>query len=154
MNELEYYYKNKISIQYTSVLGNNCHNNNTTKYIPYDNCDPQILKYLYINDIINLILVNKSLNNFIISTQIYSELIQIIKLPRNKILINCYKKGLINVLKNYHYLGGQNILFKHAIDYASQNGHVQILEWFKNTGFMFKYSNYAIDFASENGAAK
>ena len=26
-----------------------------------------------------------------------------------------------------------------AIDYASQNGHIAVLDWFKNSGFEFKY---------------
>ena len=37
-----------------------------------------------------------------------------------------------------------------AINWAS-NGHVAILEWFKNSGYEFKYTSYAIDWASNYG---
>ena len=38
-----------------------------------------------------------------------------------------------------------------AIIYASKNGHVQVLEWFKNSGYEFKYNKDAIMWASRNG---
>jgi hypothetical protein len=38
-----------------------------------------------------------------------------------------------------------------AINYASKNGHIQVLEWFKNSGYEFKYSDLAINHASLNG---
>ena len=38
-----------------------------------------------------------------------------------------------------------------AINTASENGHDQVLEWFKNSGYEFKYDKYAINYASENG---
>ena len=34
---------------------------------------------------------------------------------------------------------------------ASKNGHIPILEWFKNYGFTFKNVNWALFCASENG---
>ena len=39
----------------------------------------------------------------------------------------------------------------HAIDWASINGHLHILEWFKNSGFELKYTEHAIDRASASG---
>ena len=38
-----------------------------------------------------------------------------------------------------------------AIDFASNNSHIAILECFKNSGYEFKYTSNAIDWASENG---
>ena len=38
-----------------------------------------------------------------------------------------------------------------AINYASENGHIAILDWFKNSEFEFKYDEWAINYASENG---
>ena len=37
-----------------------------------------------------------------------------------------------------------------AIDYASKNGNLDILEWCKNNGLKLKYSENAIDNASIN----
>ena len=87
----------------------------------------------------------------------------------------CCKLGLINILKNMKYSISNDSIFwassnghvnilewlknsrlelkytSNAIDCASCNGHVNILEWFKNSGLEFKYSQWAIDDASENG---
>ena len=52
----------------------------------------------------------------------------------------------IFVIKNNKVLNKNNI-----INYASFNGHVQVLEWFKNSGYKFKYDKNAIYFASRNG---
>ena len=48
------------------------------------------------------------------------------------------------------YLGVLDYLYENNIIYwASQNGYVDILNWFKN--LEFKYTNWAIDHASQNG---
>ena len=101
----------------------------------------QLLKFLSVYDITILVSVNKSVYKLITSTQIYREIIQIIKKPKNKILKNCYEKGLLHILKNYSQ-NRLNILDRNydIINCASENGHVTILEWFKNSGLEFKYS--------------
>ena len=35
-----------------------------------------------------------------------------------------------------------------AINWASKNGHIAVLEWFKNSEYEFKYTDDAIDWAS------
>ena len=40
---------------------------------------------------------------------------------------------------------------KDIINNASKYGHVQVLEWFKNSGYEFKYDEIVIDYASRNG---
>jgi hypothetical protein len=49
--------------------------------------------------------------------------------------------------------GGGRLLYRNdnIVEYASKYGHVEVLEWFKNSGYEFKYSAYAITAASENG---
>ena len=44
--------------------------------------------------------------------------------------------------KRIHYI-------TNGLDIASKHGHTAILDWFKNSGFEFKYSKYAIDWASQ-----
>ena len=38
-----------------------------------------------------------------------------------------------------------------TMDWASNNGHIEVLNWWNNSGFESKYSQNAIDWASENG---
>lgn len=38
-----------------------------------------------------------------------------------------------------------------AMDYASKYGHINVLEWFKNSGMKMKYTHDSMNFASENG---
>ncbi len=42
-------------------------------------------------------------------------------------------------------------MHENAINMASEYGHVDVLEWFKNSGFEFRYSELAIKWASEKG---
>ena len=114
----------------------------------YDS-DIKLIKFLDLADIINLSIVNCSLNELVISSKIYPEIIQLKKIKKDNILICCYCKGLIQVLKNY-YRNGKNILTGCGLDLASASNHIIILDWFKNSGLKFKYSKSAIDLASEN----
>ena len=34
------------------------------------------------------------------------------------------------------------------------NGHIDVLNWFANSEYKFKYSNSTIDYAAENGARR
>ena len=54
--------------------------------------------------------------------------------------IETYQKFNLNILDNTYF-----------IDNASENGHVNVLDWWKSSGFDLEYSNDAIDYASENG---
>ena len=105
----------------------------------YDS-DIKLIKFLDLTDIINLSMVNSSLNELVIGSKIYPEIIQLKKVKKNNILIYCYRRGLIQVLKNYHRIG-KNILTGCGLDLASANNHTIILDWFKKSGFEFKYSN-------------
>jgi hypothetical protein len=53
----------------------------------------------------------------------------------------------IFVIQNNKVLNKNNI-----INYASRSGHVQVLEWFKNSGYKFKYDYYTpIYYACNSG---
>ena len=58
--------------------------------------------------------------------------------------------GHISVLDWFKNSGFEFRYSDNAIDWASENGHVRVLHWFKKSGFEFKYSNWAIDWASKN----
>ena len=66
--------------------------------------------------------------------------------------INCASENNhINILD---WLKDSDLEFEYtenAIDSASTNGHINILEWFKNSNLEFKYTDNAIDLASTNG---
>jgi hypothetical protein len=69
----------------------------------------------------------------------------------NNVINNACLNGHIHILE---WFKNTDFEFKYdngAIYYASGNGHIHILEWFKNSGFEFKYDEYAINNASENG---
>ena len=136
---------------------------------------------------VNLSILDKKSYILITDTPVYIELD---KLKNNKVKLWLgadnmfvidiyYRLGLINILKklkknNKYYISNRGmdwasrnghidilewyknseLNFRHtenAINYASGNGHINILRWFKNSGFEFKYTDYAIDWASENG---
>ena len=50
----------------------------------------------------------------------------------------------------YHKLGNNLKCHKNFINVASMYGHVKVLEWFKNSGYKFKYDDNAILWASFN----
>jgi hypothetical protein len=60
---------------------------------------------------------------------------------------------LIGNLNKLIELQQENFIFEYenAIDNASRGGHVHVLEWFKNSGYEFKYSKIAIRKVSANG---
>src|ERR1700761_9115935 len=109
-----------------------------------------LLSFLYITDIINFGQINRSINGIVQNSKIYNQIQQLKGTSKDEYLIECYKKGLLGVLKIYHY-NNINIFEKSGIEKASANGHIAVLNWFKNSGFEFKYTDYAIDQASLNG---
>jgi hypothetical protein len=69
-------------------------------------------------------------------------------LYKNNIIIEAYQYGHIQVLEWFKNSGYE---FKYdiwAFNNACQSGQVQILEWFKNSGYEFKYNEQAINFSS------
>ena len=59
--------------------------------------------------------------------------------------------GDVNVLEWFKNSDYEFEYCKYAINYASGNGHINVLEWFKNSDYEFKYDEEAINYASENG---
>ena len=58
--------------------------------------------------------------------------------------------GHIQVLEWFKNSGYEFKYSKNAIIWASKNKKIQVLEWFKNSGYEFKYSKYAINEACYN----
>src|ERR1700744_4006768 len=109
-----------------------------------------LLSFLNITDIINFGQINRSINGIIQNSKIYNQIHQLKGTSKDEYLIECYKKGLLDVLKIYHY-NNINIFEKSSIEKASANGHIDVLNWLKNNGFEFKYINDAINSASKKG---
>ena len=112
--------------------------------------DCYLLKFLFIADIASLKLVNNLLNKLITKTKINQQMMQLIGISKNKIMKKCYEQGLLKILKNYHQ-NNKNIIIQDGLEITSQNGHISVLDWFKNSGFEFKYDKWAINYASESG---
>src|SRR5437660_842245 len=92
-----------------------------TKNIDTEN---YLIEFLDVCSIFNYAKVSTMHYHFIKKNILYQQLIR-------------YKKRY----KNYDNL----------IDWTSQNGYLNILNWFKNSGLEFEYTNNAIDWASKNG---
>jgi hypothetical protein len=59
---------------------------------------------------------------------------------KNDIILNASQNGHIQVLE-WFKISGYNFKYgEYAIMHASSNGHIQVLEWFKNSGYEFKYN--------------
>src|SRR5687767_11057647 len=97
--------------------------------IGIEDCDNYLINYLPIIDIIHVSMVNNALAKLVRKSIIYLEFNQLNNVPKKDILEYCYKKGLINVLKNY-YNFGKNISTYFGIVYASENGHIGVLDWY------------------------
>ena len=61
-----------------------------------------------------------------------------------------YELGLINILKHFEK-NNKYFITNNGIDLASMNGHVCILDWFRNSNLEFKYTEHAVDWASKYG---
>jgi hypothetical protein len=70
---------------------------------------------------------------------------------RDEIINNACYNGHIQVLEWFKKSGYKFEYDKDAINNACENGHVQVLEWFKNSGYELKYFYKAINKASANG---
>ncbi len=110
--------------------------------INYD-VDYYLLKFLFLIDISNLRLVSRSLNELVIATKIFQQMISLAGIPgladteyikaNDKIMKKCYEKGFLKILKSYHR-NNKNIIINDGLNLASYNGHVAVLDWFKNSG--------------------
>jgi hypothetical protein len=71
-------------------------------------------------------------------------------LYKNNIIFNASHRGHIQVLEWFKNSGYNFEYDVYSINYASWKGHIQVLEWFKNSGYKFKYDENAITMASRN----
>ncbi len=72
-------------------------------------------------------------------------------LYKNYIINNASLYGHIQVLEWFKNSGYEFEYDEWAINYASKYGNIQVLEWFKNSGYEFKYNINAINYATING---
>ena len=75
---------------------------------------------------------------------------------KNEISVKNYKIKSFDILHktdlNIFVIENNKVLYKNDIIInASEYGHIQVLEWFKNSGYEFKYDENAIRTASRNG---
>ena len=105
---------------------------------------------------ISLSILNKKSYVLIINTSIYEELNKLKNYDTNlelnsKDIINIYYGlGLINLIKKLKK-NNEHFVSDNSINCAAENGHINILQWFKNSNLELKYSKKAINGASKNG---
>jgi hypothetical protein len=61
------------------------------------------------------------------------------------------KHGLLHILVKYKTLIKEMEWTDWSMDNASQSGHVDVLQWWKDSGLKMKWSNLSMDWASGNG---
>jgi hypothetical protein len=59
------------------------------------------------------------------------------------------ENGNVNCLEWWKNSGLELTYSSRALDSASMNGHINVLEWWLNSGLGLKYSNYSLDWASQ-----
>ena len=64
------------------------------------------------------------------------------------------ENGHANVLEWLQNIGYEFKVYNNAVNYASENGHVNVLEWWKNSGYELKYDERAINIASKYGCVE
>jgi hypothetical protein len=69
----------------------------------------------------------------------------------NDILFNASSNGNIEILEWFKNSSYEFKYDEDVIIWASYYGHTQVLEWFKNSGYEINYNNCEIYFASVNG---
>ena len=70
---------------------------------------------------------------------------------KNDIIMNACKNGNIQVLEWFKNCSYEFKYDEWAINHACKNGNIQVLEWFKNSGYEFKYSENTINQPSLKG---
>ena len=95
--------------------------------IDHSDLDIYLLNFLDIESILTLSLVSKTEHNLLTSNKFFIDLFHIVK-----------KETLTEFLKN-------------PIDLVCKYGSTIVLEWFKNSNYEFKSDEKAIDWASKNG---
>jgi hypothetical protein len=112
--------------------------------IPYDEPNLKIIKsFLFLRTNMFILKYTYHINNL----QDFKHLINI-----NDNLLIIIKIHNINIL-NWLHTSKYNLSYyvEQAINYASSNGHDNVLEWFKNSGYYFKFTKYTLYYASSNG---
>jgi hypothetical protein len=118
------------------------------------------LKNLNIDDVENLLKMDKNLSRLFIKNSCILGNIQILEWLKN----SCYEfkynfseiysasaYGHVQVLEWFKNSGYEFKYNETTITWASEKGQIEVLEWFKNSGYKFKYDTNAIDYASEYG---
>jgi hypothetical protein len=67
-----------------------------------------------------------------------------------KAIIKASKNGDVQFLEWFKNSGYEFKYNNNPIYYASRYGHIEVLEWFKNSGYEFKYNKFVIIYASYN----
>ena len=90
----------------------------------YPELNEYLLNFLDIRSILRLSIISKETNKLLLSQPFIKDIHKIVQIEN---------------IKNFD---------NEIVDLASKNGHIAVLEWFKNSEYEFKYTDDAIDWAS------
>ena len=124
--------------------------------LPVNDLNAYLLYFLDTKSILTLSAVSKEQQQVLLNIKLYTDIRFIstkesFRTFRTDIITISSKHGSISLLEWFKNSGYEFKYTFYAIDWASRNGHLRVLEWFKNSGYEFKYTSDAIDGASSKG---
>ena len=118
--------------------------------LPIYDLDIYLLNFLDIKSILILSSISKKHRDNFSNMKLYIDIKEILKkesfqsLIADTVCMAC-KYCSIALLEWFKNSGYEFKYTSDAIDSASENGHIAILQWFKNSGYEFKYTSNAIE---------
>ena len=96
-----------------------------------------LIHLLNLNSMHNYLQLSKKNYNFLTNNLLFQTIkdyffIDKIRLTNDKIIYNASKYGNVDVLNWFKNSGFEFKYFENAINWASKNNHVEVLNWFKN----------------------
>jgi ankyrin repeat protein len=112
----------------------------------------EIIKYSDLGTINTLLMCCKQYNDYQNNIALLKELKHMKLIEKCNITFNkAAENGHVNVLEWFHNSDYEFKYSEWTINFAAYYGHINVLEWFHNSEYEFKYSELAILWAAKYG---
>jgi hypothetical protein len=99
----------------------------------------------------NMIIIKKKYDLKNLNVEDVEKLLKLDKNLSRLFILYASKYGNVQILEWFKDSGYEFKYDENAINYASYYEHIKVLEWFKNSGYKFLSNIWAIIYASQNG---